>query len=70
MDSTKPFYAALEKLQYGLPDGDFNIKSQSQTWPATIEGTIVNVEMLLAQDQEKYRNDQVRTYIVTESGAE
>jgi len=58
-EQTKPFYLILDNLRYELPDADFDTKNLAQTWPAKIEATCEMVEKVLAEDQERYRTEQM-----------
>lgn len=58
MEVTRPFYQALEKLGYGLPDADFDILNNAQTWPAKIDMTVNVVTTMLEKDEEKYETEQ------------
>ncbi|KAK3247674.1 hypothetical protein CYMTET_42830 [Cymbomonas tetramitiformis] len=59
MESTLAFYTSLDKLQYGLPDSDFDLKALAQGWPFKVEATVGFTEALLAKDEEKYKEEQM-----------
>lgn len=58
MDETKAYYGALEKLQYPLSDGDFDVMAKAQGWPMKAEQTVESVEAALVADEDKYKAEQ------------